>query len=58
MAAVTSGLSLGERVVVDGTDRLRDGARVTIAGARSAAATDVNAAPRGGHPKHAASGGQ
>jgi multidrug efflux system membrane fusion protein len=34
MAAVNSGLSVGERVVVDGTDRLRDGARVTIAGAR------------------------
>ncbi len=30
MAAVSSGLSAGERVVVDGTDRLRDGMRVTI----------------------------
>jgi len=30
MAAVTSGLSAGEQVVVDGTDRLRDGARVRI----------------------------
>ena len=27
MAAVNSGVSVGERVVVDGTDRLRDGAR-------------------------------
>jgi membrane fusion protein, multidrug efflux system len=58
MAAVNSGLSLGERVVIDGTDRLRDGARVTIAGARSATATGVNAAPRGGHREHSASGGQ
>jgi len=33
MAAATSGLSPGERVVVDGTDRLRDGARVMIPGA-------------------------
>jgi membrane fusion protein, multidrug efflux system len=33
MAEVTSGLSAGDRVVVDGTDRLRDGARVTIPGA-------------------------
>ena len=30
MAAVNSGLSVGERVVVDGTDRLRDGAHVTV----------------------------
>jgi membrane fusion protein, multidrug efflux system len=36
MAAVDSGLSVGDRVVVDGTDRLRDGARVIIPGARSA----------------------
>ncbi|MDB5518711.1 MAG: efflux transporter periplasmic adaptor subunit [Tardiphaga sp.] len=57
MAAVSSGLSVGERVVVDGTDRLRDGARVTIAGARSAtSATSTNAAPGGG-PKHRAGGG-
>jgi multidrug efflux system membrane fusion protein len=36
MAAVNSGLTVGERVVVDGTDRLRDGARVIIPDARSA----------------------
>jgi multidrug efflux system membrane fusion protein len=36
VAAVTSGLSTGERVVVDGTDRLRDGAHVTVPGAPSA----------------------
>ena len=34
MAAVNSGLSEGERVVVDGTDRLRDGARVIVPGSR------------------------
>ena len=37
MAAVNSGLSVGERVVVDGTDRLRDGARVIMPGARGPA---------------------
>ncbi len=39
MTAVTSGLSAGEQVVVDGTDRLRDGARVTVPGAAPAAGT-------------------
>jgi membrane fusion protein, multidrug efflux system len=32
MAAVDSGLAPGNRVVIDGADRLRDGARVTIPG--------------------------
>src|ERR1700746_3015952 len=32
VTAVNSGLSAGERVVVDGTDRLRDGVKVTVAG--------------------------
>ncbi len=46
MAAVTSGLSAGERVVVDGTDRLRDGARVIVPGAAgSGPATSGAAAP-------------
>jgi membrane fusion protein, multidrug efflux system len=33
MTEVNSGLSVGERVVIDGTDRLRDGAHVTVPGA-------------------------
>jgi multidrug efflux system membrane fusion protein len=33
MTAVNSGLAPGDRVVVDGTDRLRDGARVIVPGA-------------------------
>jgi len=37
MAAVNSGLSVGERVVVDGTDRLRDGAHVTVPSADGSA---------------------
>jgi membrane fusion protein, multidrug efflux system len=32
LTAVTSGLAVGERVVVDGTDRLRDGLRVAVTG--------------------------
>ena len=32
MTAIDSGLSAGERVVIDGTDRLRDGLRVVVAG--------------------------
>jgi membrane fusion protein, multidrug efflux system len=32
ITAINSGLSAGERVVVDGTDRLRDGVKVIIAG--------------------------
>jgi membrane fusion protein, multidrug efflux system len=32
VTAINSGLSAGERVVTDGTDRLRDGAKVTVAG--------------------------
>jgi membrane fusion protein, multidrug efflux system len=49
MAAVESGLSVGDRVVVDGTDRLRDGARVIVPGARGAtpAAGNPNAPPTG-----------
>jgi multidrug efflux system membrane fusion protein len=37
MAAVNSGVSVGERVGVDGTDRLRDGARVIMPAAPSQA---------------------
>src|SRR6201982_2480190 len=32
ITAINSGLSAGERVVTDGTDRLRDGAKVLVAG--------------------------
>jgi membrane fusion protein, multidrug efflux system len=35
--AVTSGLSAGERVVIDGTDRLRDGLKVSVAAEQPAA---------------------
>jgi multidrug efflux system membrane fusion protein len=46
-AEVVSGLSAGERVVVDGTDRLRDGARVIIPQASGMPATAPAGPPRG-----------
>jgi membrane fusion protein, multidrug efflux system len=47
MVHVKSGLTVGERVVVDGTDRLRDGARVTIpvAGGQAPGAAASTASP-------------
>ena len=45
-AAIESGLSAGEIVVVDGTDKLRDGAKVEV-GERNAAAAPSD----GGTPK-------
>jgi len=59
IAEVTSGLSAGDRVVVDGTDRLRDGARVTIPGAKSSPATAPAAQSPGaerGHNRRSNSG--
>ncbi|HZT21097.1 MAG TPA: MdtA/MuxA family multidrug efflux RND transporter periplasmic adaptor subunit [Dongiaceae bacterium] len=47
--AIRAGLEPGERVVVDGTDRLRDGARVHIAGAGQR----TTGAPGGQPPKPA-----
>ncbi len=46
-AQVKSGLSAGERVVVDGTDRLRDGLHVTVA-AENGQPTAAGAAQGGG----------
>jgi multidrug efflux system membrane fusion protein len=37
--AILSGLEPGENVVIDGTDRLRDGAKITVAPAQPVAAT-------------------
>jgi multidrug efflux system membrane fusion protein len=51
MAAVTSGLSAGQRVVVDGTDRLRDGARVTIPGAAAPAPAAAGTPAPGKQPQ-------
>ena len=46
VTAVTSGLSPGERVVVDGTDRLRDGLKVSVAADPAAAPFAIFAAKR------------
>jgi membrane fusion protein, multidrug efflux system len=48
MAQVISGLATGEQVVVDGTDRLRDGARVVVPGA----APPAGAQPSSKNPDH------
>lgn len=48
--AVTSGLNAGDRVVTDGTDRLRDGAKVTLPAAKGGEArgqTDAGPAKTG-----------
>ncbi len=47
VTAVTSGLTAGERVVVDGTDRLRDGLKVSVAADQAAAPGSTGAGQRG-----------
>ncbi len=54
VTAVTSGLSVGERVVVDGTDRLRDGLKISVAADQAATPNGA----RGGGQRSGASGGQ
>jgi membrane fusion protein, multidrug efflux system len=49
LVSITKGLSTGERVVVDGADQLRDGAKVMIPGNAPAAGT---ATPGGGQHMH------
>jgi multidrug efflux system membrane fusion protein len=48
MTEITDGLKAGERVVIDGADRLRDGAHVTVPGAQPAG----GAAPAPGQKHH------
>ena len=43
ITAINSGLSAGERVVTDGTDRLRDGIKVTVASERGQGARGAGA---------------
>jgi multidrug efflux system membrane fusion protein len=68
--SIVSGLQVGERVVIDGSDRLREGAKITIPaelprgasdasgvpGASAARAAGVSG-PHGRHRKHAAQAG-
>ena len=44
MVAVTEGLAPGDRVVVDGADRLRDGAEIFIAASDGGAASGPDSA--------------
>ena len=57
--AITSGLAVGDQVVVDGADRLRDGAKVTIPARTMPAPADQPATAalgQGGHRRHPAAG--
>ncbi len=54
LSSITKGLQAGERVVVDGADQLRDGARVMVPGAAAAAG---NAPPGTGQHMHRQSAG-
>jgi multidrug efflux system membrane fusion protein len=57
VVAVTKGLALGERVVTEGGDRLRDGARVQLAGdAPQRGASGAAGGRRGASGAAAASG--
>jgi membrane fusion protein, multidrug efflux system len=56
VTAINSGLSAGDRVVVDGTDRLRDGLKVTVAKDNGEAATPAAGAAPGQHPSGQHSG--
>lgn len=57
--AITRGLKPGETVVVDGADRLRDGAEVTLPGATPAAASANPERKRGqGRGRHRRSGSE
>ena len=62
LTEVKSGLSAGERVVVDGTDRLRDGLRVAVVAESGQPATGARSKPTGqegnsGRARTAPSGG-
>lgn len=57
VTAILSGLSAGQTVVTDGTDRLSDGAKIRVAGAPGAApasSSSAGAAHAGGRRKHSA----
>lgn len=55
-SSIDDGLKPGETVVVDGADKLRDGAKISVATRDAAPGAAVDgAAGHGGHRKHAAS---
>jgi len=64
--SIKSGLALGERVVIDGSDRLREGSKITIPAARARGASGVQGASAAGgasgahahHGRHASQASQ
>jgi membrane fusion protein, multidrug efflux system len=59
ITAVTSGLTAGERVVIDGTDRLRDGLKVVVAADQAASGNDSHGGgQRGGQGSRQNGGGR
>jgi multidrug efflux system membrane fusion protein len=52
LVSISKGLVPGERVVVDGADQLRDGARVVVPGAAAGATGATGAASSGGQHLH------
>jgi multidrug efflux system membrane fusion protein len=52
LVSITKGLAVGERVVVDGADQLRDGAHVVVPGAAAGAAGTAGAPAGGGQHQH------
>ena len=52
MIQITDGLKTGDQVVVDGSDRLRDGAKITIPPPPGSAPTQTPAKPNGGKSGH------
>jgi multidrug efflux system membrane fusion protein len=51
--AITSGLAVGEKVVIDGADRLREGAKVTVRNTPAASATPAANGPGAAQPADA-----
>jgi multidrug efflux system membrane fusion protein len=49
---IVSGLAAGDRVVIDGIDRLKDGAKVRVTQPAAPTQTQDNAAPAGSAPGH------
>jgi len=52
--AILSGLAVGDEVVIDGTDRLTDGAKITVSAANATSGAPVQGAPKQGAPKQRA----
>lgn len=56
MVAVEKGLAPGEQVVIDGADKLRDGAKVEVSAPGAREAEQKATLRKGGHPNHRKSG--